>query len=445
MDIAEVIARLSAVPGRGPGTDAERRAARWLQDEIRSTGREAELETHWVRPSWALAHAGHAALAVAGSVLAVRAPVAGLVVLAAVLASVLLEGAGRSGLLRRLTLERATQNVVSPPPPGAADPARVRLVITAHYDAGRTGLVYRDGVRRLVAAIQRRACGTLPAPLASMAAGVALLVVVAALRTGGLTGTWLGAVALLPTLALTVAVALLLDVALSAPGPAASDDGSGVAVVLALAAALDAVPPRRLAVELVLAGAGEGPALGFARYVRARRRWDRGRVVVLHVAACGGGSPRWWTSDGQLVPVGLHPQLGALAARVAREEVHLRARPLRGRGVTGALVARRARWPAIAVGARTPDGRAPRSHQPADTAADVEAAAVQATLELALALVDGLDRELARTLPARDSSRRGAGAGERFVRARRPRRRSATSLGAGGRAGGADASSSAGR
>ena len=49
--IAEGLARFEA---RGPCTDAERRAAGWLHDELRDAGHEAWVETHWVRPQWAL-------------------------------------------------------------------------------------------------------------------------------------------------------------------------------------------------------------------------------------------------------------------------------------------------------------------------------------------------------------------------------------------------------
>jgi len=62
--IAEGLARFEA---RGPCTDAERRAAGWLHDELRAAGHEAWVETHWVRPHWALALALGALLA-AGSV-----------------------------------------------------------------------------------------------------------------------------------------------------------------------------------------------------------------------------------------------------------------------------------------------------------------------------------------------------------------------------------------
>ena len=55
--IAEGLARFEA---RGPCTDAERRAAGWLHDELRAAGHEAWVETHWVRPQWALSLALHA-------------------------------------------------------------------------------------------------------------------------------------------------------------------------------------------------------------------------------------------------------------------------------------------------------------------------------------------------------------------------------------------------
>ena len=58
---------------------------------------------------------------------------------------------------RRLTPERASQNVVASAPAEdeadedeeSDDGTRVRLIITANYDAGRLGLVYRDLPRRV--------------------------------------------------------------------------------------------------------------------------------------------------------------------------------------------------------------------------------------------------------------------------------------------------------
>ena len=44
MEPIEIINRLSAIPGRGPGTDAERRAAKMLAQVLHDGGREAELD-----------------------------------------------------------------------------------------------------------------------------------------------------------------------------------------------------------------------------------------------------------------------------------------------------------------------------------------------------------------------------------------------------------------
>ena len=57
---------------------------------------------------------------------------------------------------RRLTPERASQNVVSLAP---AKDARVRLIVTAAYDTGRTGLLHGKRRSRLAGArLGTRSC-----------------------------------------------------------------------------------------------------------------------------------------------------------------------------------------------------------------------------------------------------------------------------------------------
>jgi hypothetical protein len=173
-----------------------------------------------------------------------------------------------------------------------------------------------------------------------------------------------------------------------------------VAVALALARALDAAPPARLAVDIVLQGAGDGGGLGLRKHLRARRGVLRpADAVVLGIAACGAGRPRWWTADGALVPMHYHPRLRQLCAQVARDEAFLSAEPHRGRGATPAFAARLAGIPAITVGSLDERGLPPRSHQPTDLQENLDPAALEATLSLALALVDALDADLARVAP----------------------------------------------
>ena len=81
---------------------------------------------------------GSASLA---SVISVDAPLAGLIV-AAVAFLLAVADVTRLPLLRRLTIARATQNVVSAPP-GRDAQRPVTLVITAPLDRPRRGLAYR--------------------------------------------------------------------------------------------------------------------------------------------------------------------------------------------------------------------------------------------------------------------------------------------------------------
>src|SRR5215218_8109652 len=79
-------------------SDVERRAAVWAHDDLRARGHEAWMETHWVRPQRALALALGCALAAIGGLVAIAAPVAGLMVVAAGAAA---GDAGRAGRAAR--------------------------------------------------------------------------------------------------------------------------------------------------------------------------------------------------------------------------------------------------------------------------------------------------------------------------------------------------------
>jgi hypothetical protein len=394
-------AKLASFSGRGPGTDAERRSARWLRSDLDQAGREAHLEPFWCRPNWALAHTWHVALALAGSLVSVSQPRIGGALILIALLSMIVDAITGVSLGRRLSPERASQNVVSPASGavhGQAKP-RVRLIVTANYDAGRTGLLYRPSLGRIATTLKRIPGGAfLPGWTGWLVILCAWLLITAILRLGGARGTAIGIAQLLPTVALVLALALLLELASSGYGPAAGDNGSGSAVAVALVRALDAAPPRNLAVELVLQGAGEGGGIGFRRHLRARRKDLRAdNVVVLGIAACAAGKPRWWISDGPLIPLRFLKRLRDLAATVARAEAYLHAAPHRGRGATPALPARVAGLPAIAIGGLDGNGLVPRSHLASDTPEMLDPAAMDATLELALALVDAIDSEVART------------------------------------------------
>jgi len=402
MRAAETIAGLHSFEQRGAGTDAERRAARWLAQRLETPRRTVRTEPFWCRPNWALAHAWHAGLGLAGSLLSVSAPRAGgALLLIALLSLIADELTGRS-LGRRLTPEHASQNVIATPgtPARGANETPIRLIITANYDAGRTGLAYRDLLRRPAARLRRTAGRVAPGWLGWLAILLTALLAVAILRVLGHHGGLVGALQLVPTVGLVLALALLLELAGARYGPAAGANGSGVAVALALADALAVAPPPRVSVELVLTGAGE-TGIGLRQFLRARRKeLNAANTVVVGIGPCGGGRPRWWISDGPLVPMLYLDRLRRLCQQLAADD-DLRGGQVddartpqlaghRGRGTAPALPARAARLPAISIGCLDEIGLAPRSHQPDDRPDTIEPASIDAGLQFGMLLVDAI-------------------------------------------------------
>jgi hypothetical protein len=413
----EIAAQLEGFTRRGPGTDAERRAANWLAGELTAAGAEVRIDPFWCRPNWAFAHAWHVALVIAGSLVSVSHPRPGLILLLVALASIVSDALFGVSLGRRLTPERASQNVTARPR-GPVPAKPFRLVITANYDAGRTGLVYRDGLRRSAAWLRRATGGFAPGWLGWVSLASVWLIVVAVLRIEHHRSTGVAITQFVPTVLLVIAVAALIELATAEYGPAANDNGSGAAVAAALARALVATPPGQMDVELVLAGAGEGGGIGLRRHLRRRAaqshtsrragagrraigerlrrprpQLDRTNAAVLAFAASGAGDLHFWTGDGSLVPLRYSKRFRQLCAEVASE---VAARPHAGRGTTPGYSARLRNIPAITLGCLDGTGITPRSHRRDDTAAELDVPALDKTVEFGLILVDALDSFLAR-------------------------------------------------
>jgi hypothetical protein len=372
---------LSRFKERGPCSDAERRAAAWLHDELRSAGHEAWVETHWVRPQWAIVVALYATIGVVASLVALTAALPAAIAAALAALSMAVEASGRASPLRLLLPRRATQNVLTVPDEDTAP--GVTLLICARYDAPRGGLVMRDGPRRLAARLRRRLRGHAPGPRAWVALALAAVAVCAGLRALDFDGFWIGLAQFVPTVALLGALAATGDVAVSPVSPGAGDNGTGVGVAIALHEELTRNPPSALAPALLLFGAGEGGPAAVRAHLR-RERLERTRVVVLELGPCGAGTP---------VYAAAHPQLRGACARAAEALGEARRAPLRRS--TAAAAARGRRLPAAWIGALDEAGIVPRSRQPADTLEQLDPAAAEAVLDFALACVDALDAELA--------------------------------------------------
>jgi hypothetical protein len=404
----ETIGALTAFERRGPGTDAERRAARWLAGELIAARHRVRVETFWCRPNWALAHAWHVALALAGSLLSPSHPPAGVVILGIAGAAILMDEVTGISPGRRLTPERASQNVVSAPrratPTHATDaattPTTTRLIITANYDAGRTALVYRDAFRRPAAALRRVAGPLALGWLAWLSIAIGWLLAIAIVRTSAHHASIaLGVAQLPPTVALVLGLALLLEAGSAGYGPGAGDNASGVALAIELARSTAATTPTNLDVELVLAGAGEGGHRGIRHHLRSHKQ-DR-NTIVLGVGPCGSGHPHHWLSDGRLIPLRYARPLRILASSGGGGRPG--ASPVRTRGAMPAFPARALGLPAIAIGSLDRNGLARRSHRTSDVAAAIDETALGHAIDYARELLGAIDASLAR--PDREATR----------------------------------------
>jgi len=377
------IATSGDVPGepRPAFGEAERVAAEELAGRLEEMGRDAAIQPFWVRPYWWASQAICAGIAVIASVIAIRGPLAGLLIaFAALLLS--LADETRFQPLRRLTPARSGQNVVSRPP--ANPPAGgVFLVLTAAIDDRRPA----------------RSAGIARSLVLANAIGIALVAVCAGIRLAGFGGLLLDIAQLLPTLFLLAMILALLDRGTASP----ESDTSACDAVLELVARLDADPPENLAVAVVLAGGGDAHAIGLRHWLTTRRRrgMNPRETAILAVESCREGTPVWWKRDGTVVATGLHPQLKAAAARAAAELPGLGARPVSGPDATAAGVARGGRWPALAIGSRAGDGKgAPVDGDHAEgtrspsAAEGAPAGSQKEVVELGEAIVRQLDQEL---------------------------------------------------
>lgn len=390
----ELIRELCSIEGRGPGTDAERRAANLLVAKLRGIGRRAEVEPTHVHPQYALVHALTAAVAIAGSVLATFEPAIGFALVLLAATSMYLDLNTRAYLARSLFFRRASQNVVSP---GANPGAPLRLVLVAHYDAARSGYLFGERSLRLARRLSERGRLLLGPWRIVFWGGVAALLPILGARMAGVEADWLLVLQLLPTVLLVVAIFFLLDIALSRTVPGAYDNASGVAAVLSVAERLQGASPANLDVWVVLPGSGECLSEGMRAFVRGHREdLDRERTVIVNVDSVSYGSVHYETSEGAVISTRLDPALIELCDALSDADPANPARPLRSPLITDALPAAVRRRRAISIVGLDDGLPPPWHHTHEDTPERVVGPSLARATEFVLGLARLLDREAGR-------------------------------------------------
>ena len=230
--------------------------------------------------------------------------------------------------------------------PAAGDPERARraarrrrrvtLLICAHYDAPRGGLITRDGPRRLAARLRRRLGGHAPgrgrgsrwrSRRSRCAPGCA--------RSGSRAVARRSRSSCRRSCC-SCALAAAGDVAVSPISPGAGDNAAGVGVALALHAELTRNPPDALVPALLLYGAGEGGPPAVRAHLR-REKLERERVVVLELGPCGAGAPAYAPPTRSCAPPAGSPPTRSTVPRARRCGARAR-RAARGRRLPAAWI-----------------------------------------------------------------------------------------------------------
>jgi len=286
-ELRSLVERLCALP-RVAGSAAEREAAALIVRELEALGCRPTVEqarvhgTYW----WPVGLPLAATLA-AGSRGRAAAALTGALAAALVADDV---AVGRRPL-RRLLPGRRTQNVLAEFGDAAAEQV---LLLTAHYDAPHSGLVFHPDLPRAILRRlpERVRAGTNTTPPTMWGAVAGPLAVAA----GGLLGMRrLRRLGLLTCAGYTAAMA---DVGLRGVVPGANDNASGVAALLSLARWLSAEPPSGLRVLLLFTGSEESILEGMVAWARrnlAALPPARTNVICLDTV----GSPRLLLLEGE--------------------------------------------------------------------------------------------------------------------------------------------------
>ena len=354
---------------RGSAGAGERLSARWVADRLRQAGAEqVTVEPYRYQGTFAGAQGAHFAAGALAALAGSRA------LAAATLVSFELEYSGRAQWLRRLLPAGEGASVMGRLP--ARGERRRSLVLVAHHDAARTGLIWDP---RLLSAGNRVADRT--GKRASLALLPELALLLAAMR--GARSRWPAAALL------AAATALAAEVASGDTVPGANDNASGVAAVLALVERLASERPHGLEVVALVPGGEESGMGGMAAWMRAHgSALDPATTLVLGLDTVGSGDPVVLEAEGGLWPVRYREQDVALAERAAAE-VGVALRRWRLGAWTDPVLARLAGIPAISI-LSVKDGGFPEYHLPSDTPERVDWGSVERCVEIAAAVAAGM-------------------------------------------------------
>jgi Peptidase family M28 len=314
---------VASIGPRRAGSEAERRTARQIEKRVQDMGREVDLEPIRVRPNFALTHMLHAVAGVVASVLSVYVPIAGLLLAFLTTLSAFGDLTGSFHLIRSLTPQRASQNVISDEDndkPGL-------IVLVAHYDAPLTGML-----------LGRRFTWWPRALFISLA----VITLCTLGRLAGIEATGFTVIQFIPTVVLIALTPVFADTALSDTAKGSTDNAAGVAAVLQLAESHSA-RLNHFDLMLIFTGASAHFGLGMRNWLKAHRKeLDPEATAVIALDDIGSGDVAYALKEGPVFAARMHPTLAEIAGEVGAESYE-------SREISDAYLSRSAGMPTLRI------------------------------------------------------------------------------------------------
>ncbi|MBX6343159.1 MAG: M28 family peptidase, partial [Thermomicrobiaceae bacterium] len=305
----DIAALARTIGPRPPGSPHERRAAHYVGERLSALGIPSTTLPLKTPRGVAGPLVVPLILAVASVVVAYAVEGLGLLLGLAALLLLAAEALGPRPLARLLA-SAPTQSVLGLIPAlrtaRGAPPERL-VILTAHLDSGRGGLIWRRPLVRHLRALV----------VAVAVAAVAIPVLQAIALTTPSRAPWL--LSLIPLAVVLVALGLLTEEAIRGrPVPGANDDASGVAAVLAVGRALQRAHPRHVETWLLFTAASEAGQVGMRRFL-AENQLDPERTYFIVVDAVGAGLVRYTRAEGVVWTRDSSPALVRIASDLARQ------------------------------------------------------------------------------------------------------------------------------
>jgi len=397
---------LLRLPGREAGSEGERMAQAMLAGRLDELGMNAVVEGAVCAPRVPVILGLHSLffLWAAGLAWFDPGPLAVLVT-GVTLVSFWGELRGSPRILRRFLLKRVTANMVARAPLTAP---KGRLVLVAHADVAGSSSLLLPWARRLFLDRERPGKSVHPGSIVLLAGVIQLL---AALVQWSREELSFLAVVLLAGLLGAVVVhlaqlALAIDWWRSPPLLGAINNGSGMAVALAVAQRLCAEPLENMELWVVATGARQPDAGGmkgflyqFSHLLHTDSTW------FINLEGVGRGELAYAVSEGRWGTLPYRPSIPAVAERVAARSAFRQVKQYESPGRTDAGPPTRAGHRAVTLSGLV-DGRPPGPLGTTDEGVEsLEPVALEQALEFTVAVARAIDSDLSEAATAEAKGR----------------------------------------